>query len=668
MRVYIHQFNGVATMNVLPLAAGLLSASARMDAVLAAAADFEIRIDRLPPEDAAHSYVDPGVLAFSCYSWNEAYTHQVARLAKARHPDCLVVLGGPNVPRRTERVVEFMRSRPYVDVLVMGEGEITFRELLHARLNGSPLDQVAGLVVRDPGSPAGIVTTPARERIRDFSQTASPYLDGTFDRLFERYGTQLTAAVCETNRGCPFSCTFCDWGQATQSRVNELPMERVTQEFEWLGARGIPYLYIVDANFGIRPRDIDIVRHLATVKRRTGSPRYCHFHLTKNAQRKNLATIEALRDAGIGCQVALSMQDFDDQVLVAIKRDNISLEQSLGLRKACNDRGIPTFNELMLGLPAQSYASFCASIVKAITPYPGDSFFLYLCRLLENSEMAGPADRERYGIETRACLVGDYHRELDRFHVAEHEDIVVATKAMPNADWRRAYRFGYLLAAFYNHRLLNVVIHYLRETLHIDLCRWVEAILDAMAKDSDSGVLGELDRIFTRYLDAIMDGRGLVLQWPGKGTRLWAVGDVVLGTAVERRAEFFDTVRRITHDVLDELDASPSRLGRGPGARSSGPLIDELFAFQSLLVPGFDRRDTADATFACDWLRYWQHMGDDEVEQPPRRAPSGVTLVYTPPPHVLHAADWPEFLTRQLAIIYAKTPMNVVSYAQPVAR
>ena len=176
---------------------------------------------------------------------------------------------------------------------------------------------------------------------------------------------------------------------------------------------------------------------------------YCHFHLTKNAHRRNLATVETLRDAGIGCQVALSMQDFDDDVLTAIKRENISLEQSLALRRACNERGIPTYNELILGLPAQTYASFCTSIVKAITPFAGDSFFLYLCRLLENAEMAEPVARERYGIETRSCPIGDFHRPADTFDVVEREEIVVKTRAMPNADWRRAYRFGYLVSALY---------------------------------------------------------------------------------------------------------------------------------------------------------------------------------------------------------------------------
>ena len=79
----------------------------------------------------------------------------------------------------------------------------------------------------------------------------SPYLDGTFDALVARGEIgPITTAVLETNRGCPFACTFCDRGQATQSRVHELPGERVTHELTWLAERGVPYLYLVDANFG----------------------------------------------------------------------------------------------------------------------------------------------------------------------------------------------------------------------------------------------------------------------------------------------------------------------------------------------------------------------------------------------------------------------------------
>src|SRR5262249_20009306 len=198
-------------------------------------------------------------------------------------------------------------------------------------------------------------------------------------------------------------------------------------------------------DFGIRRRDVEITQAIGRVARARGSPRFVFFHLTKNATEKNLRTVEILREHGVGTQVALSMQDFDADVLVAIRRDNIRPDHALALRERCHAQGLPTINELMLGLPAQTGDSFRRSLVAAITPFPGDSFFLYLTRLLENAEMAEPQYRKRHGIETRVLP----QRPVDpteRPHVVECEEVVVATAAMPQAAWREAFAFGYLLS------------------------------------------------------------------------------------------------------------------------------------------------------------------------------------------------------------------------------
>jgi hypothetical protein len=128
------------------------------------------------------------------------------------------------------------------------------------------------------------------------------------------------------------------------------------------------------------------------------------FHLTKNATERHLDVVLALRDAGIGTHLALSTQDFEPRVLTAVRRDNIRLDRALALRRICHKRGIPTFNELILGLPEQTYDSFAGSVARAVTPFPLDTFNLYLARVLENAEMATPV-RARYGIVTRSVRI-----------------------------------------------------------------------------------------------------------------------------------------------------------------------------------------------------------------------------------------------------------------------
>src|SRR5208283_646135 len=114
---------------------------------------------------------------------------------------------------------------------------------------------------------------------------------------------------------------FCDWGQAVANKVQELPLERVEGELAWIAEKKIPYLYIVDANYGIRRRDLEIIRELGRLKAQTGYPQYVFLHLTKNASERHLETVFALHETGIGTTLALSSQDFDHQVLLAVRRD-----------------------------------------------------------------------------------------------------------------------------------------------------------------------------------------------------------------------------------------------------------------------------------------------------------------------------------------------------------
>src|SRR5712691_5385152 len=148
MEVLVHQFDGVSTLRALPLAAGLLVASARTDPRVQREAALAIRSGREEPGAAADVCSGADVLAFSTYVWNERYSLEVARRARERNPGALVIFGGPSVPRRPERAAAYLRAHPFIDALAFGEGEPAFRELLRALLDGRALDGVQGLALR----------------------------------------------------------------------------------------------------------------------------------------------------------------------------------------------------------------------------------------------------------------------------------------------------------------------------------------------------------------------------------------------------------------------------------------------------------------------------------------------------------------------------------------
>lgn len=632
MNVRVHQFDGVSTLAALPLAAGLLVASARRDPRLAASATFTIRTERADP-DAAPRDADADVLAFSTYVWNERYSLEVARRARARRPGSFVVFGGPSVPRRPDEAAAFLRAHPFVDALAFGEGELAFRDLLAALEAGTPLEAVAGMALRASGRPEGALLTAPRARLEggDFGTTASPYLDGTFDALAAE--RPIGAAIVETNRGCPFACTFCDWGQAVASRVHELPLERLYAELAWIGRRRIPYVYIVDANYGMRRRDVEIVREIGRVKAAAGFPQYVFFHLTKNATERHLDVVLALAEAGIATHLALSAQDFEPRVLQAVKRDNIKLDRALALRRVCHERGIPTFNELILGLPEQSYDSFAGGLVKAVTPYPGDAFNLYLARVLPNAEMASPEQRARYGIETRQVGIASFHRAAGAGHVAEVEEVVVATRALPIADWRRAFRFGFFLAAAHNLKLLDFVLQIAWRAAGLDLHRLVEDLLAGMAAAAPGSALARVHAVLDRYADAVLAGEAMVLPAEGTADHLWAVEDAVLHAALA--GGFHDEVEVVLAD-------------------RAGPLVAEAVRYQKLITPEPGAPAAREATFRHDFPA-WRDGPPDE--RPTR-------LRWTPSRSLAFAPDRRGFLLAYLGLVHARVPLGTLTNVQ----
>jgi hypothetical protein len=580
VRVVIAQFEGATTLRVPPLAAGLLAATVRRAGDLG---DVDVRVLALrrDPAEAAALLAEAALAGVSLYTWNARYALEVARQAKSRRPELLVVAGGPSVPRREPARAAFLDRHPWVDALVLGEGERAFVDIVRAARAGEPLAAIPGVVAR--GAAAG----PARPRLEGdaFAGVGSPYLEGTFDELVARAEIPpIAAAVLETNRGCPFACTFCDWGQAIHSRVHELPAARVEAELAWLARRKVPYLYLVDANFGIRQRDADLTRSIGRLAREHGAPRFVYFHLTKNATAKNLRTVEILREHGVATQVALSMQDFEPEVLLAIRRDNIRAADALALRERCHAQGLPTMNELLLGLPAQTGTSLRRSVVQAITPFPGDSFFLYLTRVLENAELAEPDYRARHGIETRELPQRPARPTEDGF-VEEREEVVVATAAMPLDAWRDAFAFGYLVSALWNQRFLQTTLHLLAFALGADLTAFVDALL-ASERPRLRAVRAEL----RRFSDAIADGTGATLAVESWGATRREPTDAVCARILDDPAGFYA-------EAADEAAGLV-------GAERAG-LVRDAIAWDALHVPPAP----AAARFDHDWLAYSADIG-----------------------------------------------------------
>jgi radical SAM superfamily enzyme YgiQ (UPF0313 family) len=231
------------------------------------------------------------VVGFSAYVWNVRLSLEIARRIKLNNPATLVVFGGAQVPDHAE---EFLRQNPFVDVVCPGEGEAVFTSVLE-NCETRDWEEIPGVsYLRADGS---FVSHPKAPRMTDLSQIPSPYLEGVFDTLTSAHPAENWIVMWETNRGCPFACTFCDWGSAVASKVYRFERERLLREIDWFAGRRIGFVFCCDANFGILPRDLEIAQHLVETKRRRGFPFSFSLQNTKNATERSYRIQKILSDS-----------------------------------------------------------------------------------------------------------------------------------------------------------------------------------------------------------------------------------------------------------------------------------------------------------------------------------------------------------------------------------
>ena len=614
LNAYVCQYNTPTDRNLLPLALGLILANAKADDVIGEAFDFDYCITREPVDIAVDRFYAPSAIGFSCYMWNFEYSLTIAREIKKRFPKCLIVVGGPAIPGREDRLVQFLTVNRCVDIAVRKEGEQAFAEILRAHQGHGEFAQVKGIAYRGlSGEP---ILTPQRPRLKNLDALPSPYLDGTFDDILARHKEFITGTIWETNRGCPFSCAFCDWGQATESVVHTYSIERLNAELEWIARNGISYIYAADANFGIKRRDFDIARKMATLRESTGYPQYFMINWLKNSHERMIRIVDALKASDVGCRVTLSMNSNDPETLSTIKRANIKLDTFKALKAEYNSRNVATYTELILGLPGETYDAFTNGIVSVISPYPRDHFTIYLCRILENAELAESQYMDVHHIKTRKCTLAMPRRVNVDSYVKEYETIVVSNSSMSLREWKRAYDFAYMASALTNLRLFNVGVHYLRNDLKLDLKSFFDFLLDTCGGQTPA-FLEALERLRRIRRDILAEG-ATSLPMEEFGPRNWDPHESFFLGAVLDLDGFYDDLEAMTADYVSRHrpDLLPS-------------VIPELVRFQRSLFPNIDGRTAAVEHYDYDWKAYYANL-DRMVPNALNKMP--VSLLASSPP------------------------------------
>jgi len=389
----------------------------------------------------------PDVLGMSHYDWNSNLNLPVLAHARALKADVVTILGGPDFHAGDEGwIADFFTRRPDIDGYLTGEGERNFADTIdlvdqHGAIADIPWDARPAALFSFDAREQRVQHNPANVIPRlDLSTVPSPYLSGLLDPFLD---DARLAPIVETNRGCPYSCTYCCWGQATQSKINQFPLEVVKQEIIHAARHTknpTGFFYVADGNFGILARDLEIAETLQACTNQYGVPKRVYVYFAKNTNGRVMEIAEKMSSISA---MSMSKQTLNPIALENVKRKNIPVAQYDQLRQECEQRGIVTYSELIYSLAGESDDSYIDGVITTIRS--GQRVTMYPQLLLAGSESGERQYREKFGLQTAFRVIPRCVGSYDDIHSLEYEEVVVAHNEMTRDGYYRIRLFQFLV-------------------------------------------------------------------------------------------------------------------------------------------------------------------------------------------------------------------------------
>jgi radical SAM superfamily enzyme YgiQ (UPF0313 family) len=507
-----YNYSGVLANDCMPL--GVAYIKAVMDRDLP---EVQSRLFAYPDHlwDALQKS-QPDVLMVSNYLWNEALSFHFAKLAKKIRPDMLVVMGGPNIPIEEFRQIDYFNEHPEIDIYVLGEGDFLATEVLRHYLDaGMSISkmgdrEIPSCIYRRPDGQT--VLQKMFDRKKEVDEIPSPWLTGIQDEFFDG----KLAPMIETNRGCPFTCTFCVQGTGWYTKVHNFSLERMKEEIEYIARQtkalspSMGTLRIADSNYGMFERDVDISAWIGEMQKRYGYPTFIDATTGKNRPDRIIRSVEKVSGALVVYQ---AVQSLNDDVLRNIKRSNIKLNAYEEVMIHIRGRGLRSNSDLIVGLPGETLKSHVSAIHSLIDAGTNQMHNLQLV-LLKGSELETLETRKEFQFDTRFRVLPKNFGIYGDKKVLDIEEIVVSTDTMSFDDYIETRKYHLVSSVFWNDSWFEDAVAFAQK-FGLKRSQWFDAMLPEM-ENSQGPVREFLDRFVGETVGELFPTREACLEFYNK--------------------------------------------------------------------------------------------------------------------------------------------------------
>ena len=545
--------NGLSTP-VIPLGAGLVATHAKF-------VNPEISVEvfkAVTPLIEEIKKNPPDILGLTNYMWNNNLAIAVASILRKINPKALIVFGGPEIDKSPENKSIMLDKYSVADFFIHHEGEVAFADLIKKYLSFNKDKAKLRADINNLGNAfiienKKIISGPTLHRVENLDDTPSPFTTGLFDKFLKN---PEYMPMIQTNRGCPFSCTFCQEGESYFNKVRRHSLKYVQDELDYIAERVFPEsgLWITDSNWAMYKEDEEIADHIASIQKKKGWPNEIISSTGKSQLARIIKIANTLNNT---MYISNSVQSMNPDVLKEIKRKNLS---PIDLEK--NKDGLQTIRqepEIIIPLPKETKSTFFDGLNSLLDGGKNQRFAVFQTLVLSNTEMANEATKKKFGLEVKYKQHFNLYAWIDGKFVCETERVVAATNTMSLEDFLSCRTYAMVLDSILRFEPIHEIFKFL-ESLNVKNSDFTSILIDKIEKQS-GGLKDSVEKFRENLVLEMHGNENEVIDFMKKNEQKYDSGEMGGGNLkysnmlwVDHFQEIFDTIFLSLKELLNKTN------------------------------------------------------------------------------------------------------------------